>query len=94
MFVVTAKVANAGCKFSEANDSLASLLGWQFCVSQRAYAVTYDIRITPTMAALQAAHDVPRVFIESGVYYFVHVYNSIKVYKEIESAIRARAEVQ
>jgi hypothetical protein len=46
------------------------------------------------MAALQSAHDLAGVIIESGVYYFVHVYNPIKVYKEIESAIRARAEVQ
>ena len=94
MLVVTAKVVDARGEVAKANDSFGSLLRWQFCVSERTYAITYDIRITPTMAALQSAHDLLRVIIEPGVYYLVHVYNSIKVYKEIESAIRARAEVQ
>jgi hypothetical protein len=43
MFVVTAKVMDARRELAKANDSLGSLLGWQFCVSQRTYAVTYDI---------------------------------------------------
>jgi hypothetical protein len=84
MFVVTAKVVDAGCELAEANDSLGSLLGWQLCVSQCTYSVTHNIRITPTMAALQSAHDLPSVIVESGVYYLVHVYNSIKVYGQIE----------
>jgi hypothetical protein len=86
MFVVTAKVVDARCELAKANDSLGSPLGWQLCVSQCPYSVTHNIRITPTMAALQSAHDLACVIIESGVYYLVHVYNFIKVYREIERA--------
>jgi hypothetical protein len=89
VLVVTAKVINARGEPAKANDAFGSLLGWQLGVSQCPYAVTHNIRITPTMAALQAAHDFPGVVIESCVYYLVHVYNSIKVYKEIDSANRA-----
>jgi hypothetical protein len=94
VLVVTAKVMDARGERAKANNAFGSLLGWQLGVSQCPYAVTHNIRITPTMAALQAAHDFPGVIIESGVDYLVHVYNSIKVYKEIESAIRAPAGVQ
>jgi len=52
MFVVTTKVVDAGRELAETNDSFCSLLGRQLRISERSYAVTYDIRITPTMAAL------------------------------------------
>jgi hypothetical protein len=52
MFVVTAKVMDAGRELAEANYSLGSLLGWQLCVSQRTYAITCNIRIAPTMTEL------------------------------------------
>jgi len=52
MFVITAKVTDARGELAKANDSLGSPLGRQLCVSECTYAVTYDIRITPTMAAL------------------------------------------
>ena len=39
------------------------------------------------MAALQAAHDLSRVIIESGVYYVTHVYNAIKVYIQVKPGI-------
>jgi hypothetical protein len=81
MLLVTAKVLDAGRKFAETNDSPGSLPGWQLCVAQRAYSVTHDIGIAPTMATLQSTHDFPRVFIESGMYYIVHVYNTSKVYR-------------
>jgi hypothetical protein len=84
MLVVTAKVLDARRELAKASDSLGSLRGRQLCVAKGTYSVTYNIRITPTMAALQSAHDLPGVIIESGVYYLVHVYKSNRVYKRTE----------
>lgn len=81
MLLVTAKVLDARRKFSEANDSPGSLPGRQLCVAQCAYSITYNIGIAPTMATLQSTHDFPRVFIESGMYYIAHVYNTSRVYR-------------
>ncbi|MEX0709562.1 MAG: hypothetical protein WD078_16520 [Woeseia sp.] len=83
MLVVTAKVLDAGRELAKANDSLGSLRGRQLCVAKGTYSVTDNIRITPTMAALQPAHDFPGVIIESGVDYLVHVYKSNRVYRTI-----------
>lgn len=82
MLAVAAKILDAGRKLAEANDSPGALTRGKFCVTECPYSVTYDLRIAPAMAALQPAHDFPRVFIESGVYDGIHVYNSSKVYRK------------
>jgi hypothetical protein len=52
MFLVTAKVADTRRELAKANDSFGSLLWRQLCVSECTYSISYNIRITPTMAAL------------------------------------------
>jgi hypothetical protein len=87
MPVVTTEVGNTRSELAEADDSLIALPGWELCVPKRANALANDIGIAPPMAALQAAHDLPRVIIESGVYYVTHVYNAIKVYRQVKLRI-------
>lgn len=84
MLAVTAKVRDTGCKFAEANDSFASLLGREIRFSERTYPIAYDLGVIPTMTTLKSAHYLSRVGVKSGMHYIVHVYNSNEVYEIIK----------
>lgn len=82
MFLVAAEIVDSRGELPEADDSLTAFASWQFHFTERAYSMPYDFRITPAVAALQAVHDFPCLFVESGVHDIFHVYNCIRVYKQ------------
>lgn len=87
MLAITAKVRNTRREFAEAYDSAASLIGREVGLTERAYSVAYGFGIAPTVTALQSTHDLPRMSVQSGMYYIVHVYNASRVYTEVQSAL-------